>query len=187
MRWMRWNGWIGSLRAAALVVGMVVLAGACGGPPLSPSQRAWVEQANLEVARINDTVAIHLLEAMVGVRPTPAGSTTATGSTATTRTGPHTTSGPNWPAVAAACTTLDRNLAEGRPVVASAPARFHRAATDLGTYLDQLASFSAPATWPPSTVTTPPSAPAPSRSAPPARPSTGWTGSSPTASGVRRW
>ena len=55
------------VRAGAVLI-LVLLAAACSTTQLSVQDRAWAQRATLEVARINDTISLRFLPAMLGAK-----------------------------------------------------------------------------------------------------------------------
>jgi hypothetical protein len=115
-------------RLAATILVIAALSAACSHTPLSGPDRAWVGQVNLEVARVNDDMSLEFLPAMLGESKTKDAATA-------------TAVKPDWPAVSAACTSLDAELVRVRRAAAQAPARFGSAGRDLAAYADQMAAF----------------------------------------------
>lgn len=95
----------------------------CGGPEVVEAERAWAERATLEVARVNDLVALKIVTNL-------AGEATSDGGTA-----------PRWQPMHAACSEL-RTLPPGiREVAAEAPPGYERAGQSLEEFADHIAAF----------------------------------------------
>jgi hypothetical protein len=112
-----------ALSATALFLSALTLA--CGSDE-TPAEREWAEQATLQVARVNDVVALEMLPALVpGVDDQPV----------TVMDG---TLDPDWPKLEAACGHLSEVLPEVLEVAADTPRGLGGAGKELAKYHDAL-------------------------------------------------
>jgi hypothetical protein len=96
--------------------------GACNGPNVAEAEREWAEKATLQIARVNDVVALQIVTSLAG-ESTPEGTA------------------PRWVPMHAACVQLHELVPDMRQVASEAPAGYERAGENLHEAADHLESF----------------------------------------------
>lgn len=116
-------------RSVALLAAVGLLLGACGDDGPSQDERAWADQAFLEVARINDVLAVDMLPAMIlGDDASP--ETEADGSPRR-----------DWIVIRAACEVFVDDGARRGPSTEDVPESLEALAESLTRYQEAMATF----------------------------------------------